>query len=89
MLERWLQAATEEAGAGGADPSLLGQEAVDSVLDLAREAAHGVARPAAPLAAFAAGLALGRTNGSLDDLRQLVQRLSAMAEAWPPEQPLA
>jgi hypothetical protein len=89
MLERWLQVAAEEAGAGGADPTLLGKEAVDAVLDLAREAAHGVARPAAPLAAFAAGLALGRSNGGLDDLHQLVQRLSSTAASWPPEQPLA
>jgi hypothetical protein len=89
MLEQWLQAAAEEAGAGGADPSLLGKEAADAVLDLAREAAHGVARPAAPLAAFAAGLAMGRTNGSLSDLQAVVQRISARAEAWPPEQPLA
>lgn len=89
MLEQWLQAAAEEAGAGGVDPSLLGKEAADAVLDLAREAAHGVARPAAPLAAFAAGLALGRSNGGLEDLRDLVGRLSSMAASWPPEQPLA
>jgi hypothetical protein len=89
MLEQWLQAAAEEAGAGGVDPSLLGTEAASAVLDLAREAAHGVTRPAAPLAAFALGLALGRTSGGLDDLRELVRRLSALASAYPPEQPLA
>lgn len=32
----------------------------DLVLDLARDAAHGVARPAAPLTTFLAGLAAGR-----------------------------
>ena len=37
------------------------------VLDLAREAAHGVARPAAPLTTFLAGYALG-TEGGLDRL---------------------
>jgi hypothetical protein len=30
------------------------------VLDLARDAAHGVARPAAPVSAFIVGLAVGR-----------------------------
>ena len=30
------------------------------VLDLARDAAHGVARPAAPLTTFLAGVAVGR-----------------------------
>jgi uncharacterized protein DUF6457 len=89
MLEHWLQAAAEEAGAGGVDPSLLGKEAADAVLDLAREAAHGVTRPAAPLATFALGLAMGRSSGGIDDLRELVQRLSARAASWPPEQPLA
>jgi hypothetical protein len=32
----------------------------DLVLDLARDAAHGVARPAAPLTAYLAGIAVGR-----------------------------
>ncbi|HEY7224879.1 MAG TPA: DUF6457 domain-containing protein [Micromonosporaceae bacterium] len=32
----------------------------DLVLDLARDAAHGVARPAAPLTAYLAGVAVGR-----------------------------
>jgi len=36
----------------------------DVVLDLARDAAHGVARPAAPLTTFIAGLAAGRRGSS-------------------------
>jgi hypothetical protein len=32
----------------------------DVVLDLARDAAHGVARPAAPLTTYLAGVAVGR-----------------------------
>jgi len=32
----------------------------DLVLDLARDAAHSVARPAAPLTAYLAGIAVGR-----------------------------
>lgn len=86
MLEKWLQAAVEEAGAGGVDPGLLGGEAVSAVLDLAREAAHGVARPAAPLATFAAGLALGQRDGGLEELRVLAERLSGLATGWPEEQ---
>lgn len=40
----------------------LDQAAVDRdvVLDLARDAAHGVARPAAPLTTFLVGMAAGR-----------------------------
>ncbi|MGH1526576.1 DUF6457 domain-containing protein [Leifsonia sp. L25] len=33
---------------------------VAAVLDLARDAAHGIARPAAPLTTFIAGIAVGR-----------------------------
>jgi hypothetical protein len=36
-----------------------GQVDRDLVLDLARDAAHGVARPAAPLTTYLAGLAVG------------------------------
>lgn len=48
------------------------------VLDLAREAAHGVARPAAPLTTFLAGYALGAAGG-LERLGELVFDLSAAA----------
>ncbi|WIE79227.1 MULTISPECIES: DUF6457 domain-containing protein [unclassified Curtobacterium] len=33
---------------------------IAAVLDLARDAAHGVARPAAPLTAYLVGIAVGR-----------------------------
>lgn len=79
-LERWLQAAAEAAGATDVDPSLLGPEAVDIILDLARVAAHNVERPAAPLAAFALGLALGRTNGSADNLHASAARVGSLAK---------
>ena len=36
------------------------------VLDLARDAAHGVARPAAPLTTFLAGVAVGRGASAAD-----------------------
>jgi uncharacterized protein DUF6457 len=84
MLEDWLRAAIEAAGAAEADPTLAGEEAVTVVLDVARDAAHGVARPAAPLATFAAGLAVGRAGGGLVDLRAVAARLSATADGWRP-----
>ena len=82
MLERWLHTAAEAAGAGNGDPALVGGEAVTIILDLARDAAHGVARPAAPLAAFVAGLAVGRSGGGLPELGAVVARLTAAADAW-------
>jgi Domain of unknown function (DUF6457) len=86
MLEEWLRAAVEAAGAAGTDPALAGEEAVTVVLDLARDAAHGVARPAAPLATFAAGLAVGRAGGGLAELRAAAARLAAAADSWPTDE---
>ena len=40
----------------------------DLLLDVARDAAHGVARPAAPLTTFLVGLAAGRAGGSAQDI---------------------
>ncbi len=41
----------------------------DVVLDLARDAAHGVARPAAPLTTFLVGYAAGLRGGSPADVQ--------------------
>jgi hypothetical protein len=77
MFEAWLREAATELGR----PELeLTREQQDAVLDLARVAAHGVARPAAPLTTFLAGYVLG-AQGGLDGLDDLVARLSAAAEA--------
>lgn len=53
------------------------------VLDLAREAAHGVVRPAAPLAAYLLGLAVG--GGA--DPAAAAATLTALARDWPPPTP--
>lgn len=36
---------------------------IEALLSLAADAAHGVVRPAAPIATFLAGVALGRSGG--------------------------
>ena len=70
-----------EAAAVSGRPELnLNTEQQALVLDLAREAAHAVARPAAPLTTFLAGYALG-AGGGLDELASLVFDLSAAARA--------
>jgi hypothetical protein len=73
-LEDWWVAAAEELGVTpGVDPGLL--------LDLARDAAHGVTRPAAPLTTYLLGLAVGRGA----DPVQAAAALSALASTWPAE----
>ncbi|MDQ6937185.1 MAG: DUF6457 domain-containing protein [Actinomycetota bacterium] len=69
-LERWAQELAGALGVG-VDDTL-----VDDVLDLARDAAHVVARPAAPVTAYLVGLAVasGQTRA---DARQTVDRLLA------------
>lgn len=41
-------------------PEGMDRADIDVVLDLARDVAHGVARPAAPLSTYLLGLAVGR-----------------------------
>jgi hypothetical protein len=53
----------------------------DLVLDMTRDVAHGVARPAAPLTAYLLGLAAGR-SGSLAEAATLATRISEMANQW-------
>ncbi len=85
-LEGWLEAAFEAAGIADADASLRSAEAVTEILDLARHAAHGVTRPAAPLSTFALGLALGR-SGDDDALRDVAGRIGYRARVWNDEGP--
>lgn len=76
MFDSWLGAAAAELGR----PELaLSAEQQTALLELARVAAHSVARPAAPLTTFLAGYALG-IGGSLDGLDSVVSALSAAAE---------
>jgi hypothetical protein len=55
-LDAWV---AELAAALGLDPAVLDR---DAVLDLARDAAHNVARPAAPLTTYLVGYAAGASG---------------------------
>jgi hypothetical protein len=58
-LEEWMTLVRAELALDGPGVADLG--AVQKViLDLARDAAHGVARPAAPLTAYLVGVAVGQ-----------------------------
>ena len=69
-LADWLEAVRTELGVDPVDQAL--------VLDLARDVAHGVARPAAPLTAYLLGLAVGRGA----DARQAADAVTALARSW-------
>ena len=68
-MNEWLETACAELGL---DPAVLDR---DLVLDLTKDVAHGVARPAAPLTAYLLGIAVGRGG----DARELAGRLGALA----------
>ncbi|MBV9095877.1 MAG: hypothetical protein JO132_18740 [Streptosporangiaceae bacterium] len=72
-LEEWTAAVCADLGLdpAAADTNVL--------LDLARDAAHEVARPAAPLTAYLVGVAVGRGLA----LQDAAARVRALAAAWP------
>jgi len=76
-LDAWAAALRERFGLAEEDlPIAL-------ILDLARDVAVGVARPAAPFSAFAAGLIAGRAGGSPEDVRAVVAAITDLADGWP------
>ena len=52
------------------------------VLDLARVAAHNVARPAAPVTAYLLGFAAGAAGADTDAVEDLAGRAQRLAESW-------
>ncbi|MFI2210327.1 NTP transferase domain-containing protein [Streptomyces sp. NPDC020141] len=80
VLDEWITAVKEELGIElDVDTHLL--------LDLARDAAHGVARPAAPLTTFLVGYAAaaaGRGQGP-EAVAEASRRAAALARRWAEE----
>ena len=56
-LDQWLAAVSAEIGTDDLD---LDNNAIHTLLDLARDSAHEVERVAAPLTTFLVGVAVGR-----------------------------
>ncbi len=76
-LDDWLETVTKALG-------LEAEVDRDLLLDVAREVAHGVARPAAPLTTFLVGLAAGQAGGSAADVRAAAERVAALAQGYSP-----
>ena len=72
-LESWTEAACAELGI---DPAVMDTR---MVLDVARDTAHQVARPAAPLTAYLMGVAVG---GCLPP-DEAAERIRELAARWP------
>lgn len=79
-LESWLAALATELGIDPADVP------IGAVLDIARDVAYGVARPAAPLSTFLVGFAAAQRAAAGEDLAEALgdaaQRTSGLAGRW-------
>ena len=82
-LEEWMTAVRAELALDGEGVADL-RDVQTVVLDLARDAAHGVARPAAPLTAYLVGVAVGRGA----PLRETAARIAGLALAREADQPV-
>jgi hypothetical protein len=80
-LDAWT---TELAAELGVDHDALD---VALLLDVARDAAHSVARPAAPLTTFLVGLAAGMRGGGADAVRSAAETAQRLAASKSPEPP--
>jgi hypothetical protein len=77
VLDAWVADLAEQLGA---DPGDLD---VQLILDVARDAAHNVMRPAAPLATFMAGYAAALRGGGAAHIADAAATASSAALAWP------
>ena len=55
---------------------------LQSILDLARDAAHEVQRPAAPVSTYLAGFAAGRAGATGAEAGDYCRQASALALSW-------
>jgi hypothetical protein len=75
-LDAWAAALRERFGLADADVP------VSAVLDLTRDVANDVARPAAPLGAFVAGLVAGRAGTDPAHVREALDAVAELAAGW-------
>lgn len=59
------------------------------VLDVARDAAHNVVRPAAPITTYLLGYAAALQGGRPERTEELAAAVTALAEAWGGDKPAA
>ncbi|MFC5719687.1 NTP transferase domain-containing protein [Streptomyces gamaensis] len=78
VLDEWIATAKAELGIDlDVDTAAL--------LDLARDAAHGVARPAAPLTTFLVGYAAAQRGGGPREVEQATREAVELARRWTEE----
>jgi hypothetical protein len=82
MLDDWVTKLSQDLGVKPDDV------AISEILDLARDAAAAVARPAAPITTFIVGYTAGLRGGGRDTIAETVrQALASIASELPPAAP--
>ena len=76
-MSDWTDALRAELGLGDDAPL-----DVDGLLSLARDAAHGVERTAAPLTTYLVGLAAGLAGGTAEAVADARAKAEALARSW-------
>lgn len=80
-LDAWIDAVIAELGLAG----VVDRDHVRSlVLDVARDVAHGVERPAAPVTAYLLGVAGGRAADPTGVLADHAATIAELARHWTP-----
>lgn len=77
VLDDWVAALAAELDV---DPAAVD---VRHLLDVARDAAHHVDRPAAPLTTFLVGYAAGLRGGGADAVAAAAATAQQLATSWP------
>ena len=72
-MDRWIMTVCADLGL---DPGAADARAI---LDMTRDVAHNVDRPAAPVTAYLIGVAVGRGM----PLKSAIRRVQGLAAAWP------
>ena len=71
-MQSWIDAVRKELG-------ISVNFDVNVILDIARDAAHGVERPAAPVTTFLLGYAVAQGA----DMEKATAKIALLAENWP------
>lgn len=80
VLDEWISAVKDELGL-----DLDFDVDTGGLLDLTRDVAHGVARPAGPLTTFLVGYAAARQGGGPEAVADAVRKATALAARWADE----
>ena len=76
-MDEWIEAVCRELGLTSPTAAKVD---VDAILEVAKQAAHQVIRPAAPVSTYLMGLAVAQGA----DPAEVAERIARLAQGWSP-----